>query len=196
MSHHLQDRFTCECFLLLALLAPVWELGNDGTEGRSKERGAAHVEVGCMENWNEAACVTCMQCEYVHAYSLSQAWNVWQWLHQPVPSAGTTVCLTYWGIAIQSRSIIINPTQSIPKLTCLPLELVVLRNEVLLHPVNRTQVRETTERFCSTYTAMVPLVQQLCAHSPVIVWYVSTCGSEPTAVGLVVSPIYIERFGW
>ena len=44
MSHHLQDRFMYERFLLLALLDPVWELGNDGTEGRSKERGAAHVE--------------------------------------------------------------------------------------------------------------------------------------------------------
>ena len=58
MSHHLHNRFTCERFLLLALLAPVWELGNDGTEGRSKESGAAHVEVGHMENWNEAAFVS------------------------------------------------------------------------------------------------------------------------------------------
>ena len=39
MSHQLQDHFTCECFLLLALLAPLWELRDDGTEGWPEEKG-------------------------------------------------------------------------------------------------------------------------------------------------------------
>lgn len=46
-SHQLQDRFTCECFLLLVLFALLCQLWDDGIEGWSKERGDAHVNA----NW-------------------------------------------------------------------------------------------------------------------------------------------------
>ena len=148
MSHHLQDHFMCERFLLLALLAPVWELGNDGTEGRSEERGAAHVEVGRMENWNEAAFVSssCNVSPYMPVVSVEHGMCGNGFIKQ-CPVQALQCVSDILGYSQQSRSIINLSTPLTPKLTCLPLELAVLRNEVLLHPVNRTQGRKNYRTF-------------------------------------------------
>ena len=96
-----------------------------------------------MENCNEAAFVSpaCNVSTYMPVDSVKHGMCGNGFINQ-CPVQALQCVSDILGYSQQSRSIINLSTLLIPKLTCLPLELAILRNEVLLYPVNRTQVRE------------------------------------------------------